>query len=523
MVMIVVIVGLVFAAFLVPMIVTQSKSTVHTDNRGQALRAAQAGTDVMLGLIRGATTDGGVTGAAGSLPCYDPLIGTLARSVPTPPATSEPPGTVAVPDYNVTLQYFTSDKLTNPMLCVTGSGTRDPVTLVAVPPSFARIVSIGTYTAGGRVSTRTLSTTYAFKTANSFSFNATNTSTTGGQIRFNPNPNPNVVVDTPQCLDAGIAPSSGTSLSVQTCKPPTTSAADAKSQLFFYNSDLSLQLALPPSAPGAPFGWCVSLSTPPNIVTLQPCASPGSAVSSQQWSLNAEAAFVVTSPGPPPVCSRLAGPSVVAAKPCLSPSLYDATASWLPTPAVGSGAAGATNSQLVNFSQFGRCAYVTDRTAPSAAPNPFMILYPCEQYVPPTPVDWYQKFAYNNASKQWVTTTGSTNFCLTRPGVVGGKVTVILCDVSDSKQKWTDYGAALANQANASQWTYDKRYTIVDSRGWCLSLSPTSGTGADWFTPINTSSQYSKLTSDTCDGSTRQKWNADPKTLSSPLQNTTGN
>jgi hypothetical protein len=490
MVIIVVIIGMGLGALLVPMIVTQSQGTSHTDARVQALDQAEAGIDAMLGRLRGATTDSGVS----TLPCYEsgsPLTWRLASSTT---------------GYDVTLQYFTSD----PLKVVTSTGVKPPPLSCSTQylatntyPTFARITSVGTDTIRGKASTRTLSTTYAF--------NTTSATMNGGQIRFNPNG----VLGPPQCLNAagGAYPAPGTALSVGLCiglATPVTPALQA--QLFFYNSDLSLRL-LYSTTVGAPYGLCVDSGTGAPDVSLQPCSPSGSATYRQQWGLDDNAAFVQTRP---PDASRVclavpAGATVVKA-PCSTG--YDPLGSWLPTPSTGGGASGAASGQLVNLSQFGRCAQVTNQVVPSSAPNPFMILYPCTQDPLPSQVGWYQKFAYNSGTQKWVTTSAGVDYCLTSTGTTNGYVTVQPCDTNQPRnalQKWTQFGVTAADQANASQWPYAQRYTIVNS-GLCLSLSPTSGTSVDWFVDPTTHLRYSKVTSDVCDGSARQKWNADPQT-----------
>jgi hypothetical protein len=499
MVMIVVIVGLGLAALVVPIVVTQTHATSHTDSRVQALHQAESGVDAMLGRLRDATADG-VSGEFDLLPCFEPITG-------DPLTWREPDSSTT--GYDVTLQYFTSDPV-QPR----GSPAALPVAMSCTPgagpsalPNFARITSIGANTTGGKTATRTLRTTYAFSTANTVGVNSPNVNLTGGQIRLNPR---NTLAET-QCLDAGPNPATNPVLTVQACAAltsPATVAANA--QLFFYNWDLSLRLVQSISA-AAPFGLCVNSVQPTSTVTLQPCASTGQATYQQQWSLDDKGAFVQTRPDTSRVCLAVpVGFTTVGTKAC--PATYDSAASWLPTPLVGSGAAGATAGQLVNLGQFGRCVQVTNEIAPSAAPNPFLILYPCKQYPRATPVDWFQNFTYSSTTQHWTTTnTSGVKYCLTSTTGPKPYVTVKLCATVDPLQQWTDYGAALADQANAGQWL-DKAYTIRDVNDLCLSLSPTAktdlGVDADWFVDASSGQQYSKITAETCDGSARQKWNS---------------
>ena len=70
----VVIVGMMLSALLVPTIITQVRATRFDTTRVQALGAAQSGIDVALGLIRASETGG--IGDSGKLPC-GPLSGVV--------------------------------------------------------------------------------------------------------------------------------------------------------------------------------------------------------------------------------------------------------------------------------------------------------------------------------------------------------------------------------------------------------------------------------------------------------------
>ena len=506
MVMVVTMVGLGLGALIIPIIVAQTRSTLHIDTRVQALHAAETGLEGMLGRIRAATADGGVSGLASGLPCYSatPLVAAISGSTTT--------------SYSATLAYYASDPsalvgAAAPVAlgCTAGLGTFDVLTAAPVVPSFARITSVGTDNAGGQNSSRTLYTTY--------SFNTTNSTTVGGQIRVYSLS----ASDPALCMDPGPAPSVAGLLTAVACTKPVTAA-----QKFVYNADLSLSL-VSSSTSTRRYGLCLSTDT--TTLTLQPCAAPGAAPYTEQWSLNDAGEFV----GLKADLSRqsfclTADASLIrqlVVGPCQGGLDANAASSWVPVPSVGAGAAGAANNQLMNFSQFDRCAYATDQTAPTAAGS-FMILYPCTQDTRAAKVDWSQKFTYVGASQHWVTTTNSVDYCLTSPGVAGGYVTLTRCDTTNTTptQVWTELGVTAADQATASKWSYATRYTIVDnsSTKLCLSLSPISGVDgsgastADWYVPSGTHRQYSKITVNTCDGSAMQKWNAFPQPSS--LQNT---
>ncbi len=488
MVMIIVIVGMALGALMVPIILTQSQNTSHSDTRVQALHQAESGINTMLSRVRGATTDGGVSGGSALLPC-GPL------SWPTASPTN---------GYTVTVKYYTSDPLkvvasANPpatptaMTCTPNAGPTDV-------PSFARITATGLDGTGKRKSTRTLSSTYAFNTIDSFSYNQSKAVTVGGQIRLNPR---NFFdVDETECLAAtGAVPEAGMALSVQAC---STAAAptNLQSQLFAYRSDLSLQLVSSTTST-PPDGLCVTASNTTNAITLESCSTPVSA--NQQWSLNANGAFQGTGTTSP-ICLavRPTGTDIVA-KTCSA--TYDSTAAWLPTPSAGSGGAGASSNQLVNFNQFGQCAQAAnDPASPPSTTNP-VVLASCAQVARPTAAPPGQQFSFDPIAGKW-TTTASGSKCLTRGSA--NAVTVATCTANDPAQVWKDHGAASANQLNASQWAFSERYTITDSAGVsCLSLSQASG------------QPYTRITWETCDGSSRQKWNAGGDALqSSTVKNT---
>ena len=150
----VMLVGLMLGGLLVPMIITQDRTTRFDSTRLDALNAAQSGIDVTLGVIRASVSDG--IGVSSRLPC-GPESGTVNNA------------RVAV--YSVAVEYFTFDPVneaypsTRAMKCIAGYGTFDAAT-GATTPRFARFVSTGTTpTATSGASTgRTLISTYMFRT-----------------------------------------------------------------------------------------------------------------------------------------------------------------------------------------------------------------------------------------------------------------------------------------------------------------------------------------------------------------------
>ena len=155
MLLMVMIVGMVLGALLVPMIITQDRTTRFDTTRVHALGAAHAGLDLALGQIRAAVDSGGI-GDSSKLPC-GPLSGTV--------------NSIGLAAYTVAIDYYTDDPVANPstpkMICTTDNGTYDSASGV-LTPSFARLTSTGTdgpATNGGTAG-RTLLSTYVFKTSN---------------------------------------------------------------------------------------------------------------------------------------------------------------------------------------------------------------------------------------------------------------------------------------------------------------------------------------------------------------------
>lgn len=290
-------------------------------------------------------------------------------------------------------------------------------------------------------------------------------------------------------------------------------------------------------------GLCVDAGTTRSAsgtaVTLRNCPSSAKLADApyyQQWSLDGSAEFLATTADrklDPTYCLGVATPDAAQVLVESCPGSYNARTSWLPSPSVGAGAAGPDYNGLVNFSQFGRCADVTNQSAPTGSADakvPFMILYPCKQDPAANP-PWNQRFAYNTATGQFITNNGK-DYCLTSAASAGGYVGVYDCASNkaakdaargtDALQRWTEFGVTKADQTTAGQYPYDVRFTVKDSNGLCLSLTPINGPKVDVFSPSGGSSlTYSKLAVEQCDGSTRQKWNADPYTPPSAVQNTT--
>jgi hypothetical protein len=550
LVILVSIVGMIMSGMLVPILLTQSHSTRFDSTRVQSIDAAQAGLDLALGKIRGATTAG--AGDATDLPC-GPINGSVD-------------GTGAVA-YTVTFNYYATDPTVTPapapMNCVSGYGTYD-TSSGQVTPAWAQITSAGSAGGGNGASKgRTLVATYRLKT--------NNTNLPGGVIRIYSATSTSSLI----CIDAGSgAPAAGTAVKMQQC---STSTPPVDQQIFVYRTDLTLQL-LPSVTASNSNGLCLTAPTTngtpvAGAITLTACSVLGSPPWQQQWSfddnghlraslsgsktdgnlsgycmdtsvrVNATltastdtvtfASAVSLSVGETIVFRNVtaglssgtdytvktvvdsthvvltsdinANGTASAAIPatagqpitldtCVG-SIADPTQAWVPSPAVGAGAA--TNPQWVNYYEFGRCLDITGQNVNAS----YLIDYPCKQNPYPNAVAWNQKFTAptiasgaTSATGNFYTTTGGTNYCLTSPLTSGGLLVVKPCNASTAGQKWTVYN-------NDDSLTYTMKYTIVDSAGLCMSL-----------TTLAAADPWSVIDVERCVGRRDQKWNADPTT-----------
>lgn len=487
-VLIVTIVGLMLSALLVPIVVNMSRATRFDTSRVQALDAAQAGIDVALGQIRAAVSSG--VGDSSKLPC-GPLSGTV--------------NTVGSQAYSVQMDYYVVDPVANPtatkMICNAGNGTYDTTTS-AVTPGFAQLTSVGTVGAAVNASTigRTIISTYAFKTAN--------TNVAGGTIGIYP------TGSTTMCMDAGSAtPAANTSVTLQPCSITTPPLAQ---QVFVYRSDLTIELRSSVTAT-YPNGLCLDTAAPPalgNPMVLEACLAVGTTPPyTQQWSFNDSGAYQASIPtsrttgalGPPYLCMNVSGQTagVTVALATCDGNVVSTAQAWIPAPSVGAGAA--ASPQWINYREFGRCLDVTGQNVYAT----HLIDYPCKQNPYPGAVTWNQLFApptiasgSGSATGQFITAPGGVNYCLTSPGTSGGHVVVQTCGSSNARQQWT-----VSN--GYTSLPYSTKYTIVDSSGLCLGLTtPSSG------------EQWSAIDVENCDGSTEQKWNANPNLSVPVLQNT---
>ena len=503
MLLLVILVGATIGSLLLAMIVNQFSSTRFSASRVRSLDAAQAGVDVMLGQLRAAkVTDASnkTYGNADSLPCS------------AVNGTANPSGAMT---YSVTVAYYTSDpaKGATPMSCINGYGPYDP-TSGTHTPRYAKITSFGLDSSNPNSASkgRTITTTYIFQTDD--------VNIPGGQIQLFPDNSGNK-----WCMDAGSAtPGVGTTVVLRAC---STALPPPPQQVWAYRSDLSIQLVSSVTAT-QPTGLC--LDTPMKVgvggvavpttvhavgdtLVLNKCNAVGTAPWNQQWSVDDNAHLE----GAKTDQSDLDGFCITGAQANLQTLVLalctggttDTAQTWVPSITTGAGMAGAGNNQIVNYQKFATCIDVTSKDVTST----FLILYTCKQNPNPTNVAWNQKFtpALGPISstalpltKQLVTSPGGANYCLQSPATTGGYVTV--STACSSTWTWNQ-----TKDAHGAALPYAQVYTIVDSVGRCLAPGPSTDL-------VN--GQYYKVIVTTCDGSTAQKWNADPSVLASRLTNT---
>lgn len=490
--MLVTVVGVGLSVFMSMLVMSQLHTTAFEARRVLALDAAQAGLDVGVAQVRGATkidSSGDVVGDATKLPC-----GGLT-------------GTVGDASYTVAPSYYDADPqghlqdaawvTAHTVVCVTGRGT-------ATVPGYAVFTSKGTASDAG-TSSRTLSGTYVVHT--------NNVNIAGGLVHvYRASTTLNDL-----CIDAGSGtPSAGTAVKMQLCN------GGAVSQTWAYDGNLRLVLVSSQSV-GDP-GLCLQAGTThaaSNPVTLQPCVTTKPTLYAQQWSINDSSNLVgsnSTGTNTDSYCFNVAqanqpGSALIITTSCSGS--YNNVSTFSLDANAGAGQASSTVGQaigqLVNYSQFGRCLDDTNQNPDS----PYMIAWPCKQNPDPTKVAWNQRYtlpalkpaddktAANHQPGTISTVKGATTYCLQSPlsEAVYQYVTTKVCS-GISSQQWTVYGAT--DQ-------YATSYQIVDSTGkLCLQPRDQNATPPDLFQDVN---KVAKIYVAPCNGSTLQKWNANMNDL----------
>jgi hypothetical protein len=327
------------------------------------------------------------------------------------------------------------------------------------------------------------------------------------------------------CLTVSLPAANGSTVTLQPCVDPVPD-----SQKFAYADQLGIQLV----ASGDDKPLCLKTEgNSGNPLIMGPCGSENQAPWIEMWGFDNDSHFRVADPNQKSLSDNCFGtvgtptpttPVGVTLQPC-SGNYQDPVQAWIPSPYVGAGGAGAFSGQMVNFFQFGRCLDVTNHDVTS----PYLIAYGCMQ-VPnkkdaPTP-PWDQLFEPSvtidklapPTKSQWVVTCPSTGdgacgknqqYCLTSQGTVGAYAKMTLCDKSGNteSQIWTRYQTL---DTDGTALGYDDKYTIKDAGGLCLSL----GKDTDMYHDF-----YFKVTTEMCDGTTKQKWNAEATVQDPEMEN----
>jgi len=507
MAMLLIIVGLSISGLLASAVAAQITGTRATVHSSESLDAAQSGIDVALGQIRLAVTDG--AGDPAKLPC-GPLTGSVNA------ATDQ--------TYTVTIHYLRTQPPAgdvdwaqlNKMACAGSylSGAETPVYVLL--SSTGRALDTG-----GTTAARTVTATYTLHSES-------RENVAGGLIHVLGQNNPDLCFSAPSAT-----PGPGAPLTLRVCD------SNDDKQKFAYVSNLNLVL-VSSRADGSP-GMCLDAApVHGEQVVFRPCADP--TVERQQWSLNDRAnfegtrnaarneqCFHVVTPG-------IAGSTIVLHATANDPpgvSQYDRaclqdytiTRSFQPEAAVGTGGAGASNNQLVNFQQFGRCFDVSGNNVHER----YMVIWPCKQS-PNGVVQWNQVWhlpAVPDGDSSapgiiWLhSDQDNRTYCLTSPGTVNppgynpdtaSYPKLEVCDPAAPATPATTWTRRSATGVFATAYRIETTYGAPPGTTWCL--APTDVARDHWATGNN---DVSKGTLAVCDGSRSQKWNADPMVLSSAV------
>ncbi|MEV4639238.1 hypothetical protein AB0J80_17975 [Actinoplanes sp. NPDC049548] len=486
------------AAF-APLVVNSVTNTQTVSERTESIEAATDGLDAAMAQLRAAST--AVAGAADpagvltSLPPCD-IIGTETAVA----GTETPKGL----RYRVKITYYglpedpADESTAKPMSCPpTEVPTRAVLTVTGTGSTKAAL-------AAGAADTRTVEATYRFKRSTE--------NIAGGAIRLA------TATTGTLCMDSGDNPDVGTPVYLKVCKK----GGSAK-QRFSYTKQLNIKLMQSESADW-PDGLCVDVPTPHKTNSGKPAffAKCLGRQARQQWSLDNGSEFQGTTDGVnlDGYCLN-ASTAGAAGTILLGGCTGDGTRNvWRPEPSAGAGAAGVETGQLVNYRQFSRCLDVTNHTPT----YPYMIVWFCKQ-APDGNVSWNQQWAMptpaistDTAKAGQIRTAGSGNpgYCLRRPDIAGGLVTMVPClTANDAKPApelaWKVYGDT-GNPLTS--------FSIVDNSGnYCL-----TATDLTVANPETHTDGTAKVRTALCSLNHLQKWNAppgfdDPKRLTGTREN----
>lgn len=472
--MLVVLVGMLVSAFLVPIVGRQNLATRVDIQRAWALAAAQSGIDAATARFRGASDAAG-TGLLERLPGC-----TLSGD-------ANPAGAAMPLRYRVTVEYHNADDAamscpaldvpTTAVLTSTGAGTPTGGTTV------------------GAADSRTITAIYNFRTNNA--------NVVGANVRMDYNTGQKL------CLDAGVTPpkpTPGTWAQVQTCVPGSSR------QQFAYTNDLNLKVVGSQST-AYPQGMCLEAAVPHATgqhVVFQPCANR---VARQQWDFNDISNWHGTSDGvhsDPSYCINMQAPNAPGAYLVIGACDKSWPPPYWPDNSMGAGMAGEDTHQLVNYKQFGRCIDVTTYDVNYG----YLISWPCHQ-APDGNYDWNQKWLYTLPTKaapvttsriRTVRTSDNAGYCLqspltTAPGSYVQTKPCAATGVTPAGMSWTMYGDT--GDYATSYRIEDEHFSTAGGQHYCLAPTDPDVPNPDLFWGVG-----SKLKVEVCSASTLQKWNA---------------
>jgi hypothetical protein len=507
--------------------VSQALPTRIDNKAAKVVQTAQAGIDSALSQIR-AANDGSGNGVNTLLPCK--ITGNV--------------NSTSTLTYKVTIYYFSSandptshlsddtwlnaNDLAPTPGCLTTSpyiGIPASAGNAALVPWFAAVVSDGTGPRAGsnaQYGDRSLRTIYNFVISN--------VNVAGGPLLVFP-------TASNLCLDGanyatdptGKTVKAGDVLVVKTCN------STKPGQLLSYTPNLSLQVVA--TSPAGTLlcvndGGTAGNPAAASLLTLKVCdtglptnTQPNSNDWRQQWSFDGAEQFVgslADTSDKSGVCLvSVATPvdgSAVSVANCSNVS-YNSGTSWYPNSKVGAGAAGAALNQLVNYQYFGNCFDVTNEN-PSWS---FIIGYVCKQNPKPANVvssDWNQVWVFSAATKEYVTTQGSTPYCLQSASstpALHDVVTVGSCN-GGPNQQWQYTGGA----AGDGHYSTDYEIQPFASPSLCLTLTmpATSSFMAAHSDESTNLQQWGYNSVESCSGADNQKWNAPAGVSNSALTGT---
>jgi hypothetical protein len=477
-----------FAIVMLGVILSQVVPTQLQQATTRTVFAAEAGVNAVVGQIRNAQN--GPDGAG-------KIFGKLTMLPCTASGTVNSSGTSL--NYQATIQYYIEDptpqpdswRATHALSCSAGVGPSEA-------PTHALIKSSGTGLVVQNVSgnlQRTIEVVYAFQISNA--------NIPGGYIYSWDKSKPGV----PDrfCLEAQ-AP--GVGYNVKYVAATDCGTKDAR-QLWVYDKDYRIKLASSTTTNSGADSLCITgvpNGSTPVKVTLELCSDP-SLLSNQLWSWMGNATWQGENGGITDYSSYYLSSGVsgtVGIGSYLQVWNQSGAGEWEnfnPDPRVGPAKAGIDTHQIVNYSEFGRCADVTHT---DIAANQ-LIAYPCKQdpSLAQNKLAWNHKWYYaepanksGSLGPQQITVNNGSTYCLTSVNANKGFVTFKTCSSSDAGQKWTRY----ANMNNV----YDDSWLFKDGYGRCLDLGP-------WYhLGLSDQESWSTLVTNPCDSTLGQKWNAPP-------------